>query len=59
MLGVGLHSYGFMDAAVFWLVGFVLSQVRPDRRLRSPFNRSQPTPPAPTPRRRTPAAAQT
>lgn len=27
MLGVGLHSYGFMDAAFFWLVAFVLSQV--------------------------------
>ena len=27
MLGVGLHSYGFMDAAFYWLVGFVLSQV--------------------------------
>ena len=23
MLGVGLHSYGFMDSAVFWLVSFV------------------------------------
>jgi ABC-type transport system involved in cytochrome c biogenesis permease subunit len=27
MLGVGLHSYGFMDAAFLWLVAFVLSQV--------------------------------
>ncbi len=27
MLGVGLHSYGFMDAAFYWLVAFVLSQV--------------------------------
>jgi ABC-type transport system involved in cytochrome c biogenesis permease subunit len=26
MLGVGLHSYGFMDSAVFWLVMFVLLQ---------------------------------
>lgn len=26
MLGVGLHSYGFMDAAFWWLVGFVISQ---------------------------------
>lgn len=26
MLGVGLHSYGFMDAAFPWLVGFVVSQ---------------------------------
>ena len=27
MLGVGLHSYGFMDKAFPWLVGFVISQV--------------------------------
>ena len=27
MLGVGLHSYGFMDAAFWWLVAFVLSQL--------------------------------
>jgi ABC-type transport system involved in cytochrome c biogenesis permease subunit len=27
MLGVGLHSYGFMDSAVFWLVLFVLGQI--------------------------------
>lgn len=27
MLGVGLHSYGFMEAAFYWLVGFVISQV--------------------------------
>lgn len=26
MLGVGLHAYGFMDSAAFWLVAFVLSQ---------------------------------
>ena len=26
MLGVGLHSYGFMDAAFWWLVAFVASQ---------------------------------
>lgn len=26
MLGVGLHSYGFMDSAFFWLVMFWLSQ---------------------------------
>jgi ABC-type transport system involved in cytochrome c biogenesis permease subunit len=26
MLGVGLHSYGFMDSAFFWLVIFWLSQ---------------------------------
>jgi ABC-type transport system involved in cytochrome c biogenesis permease subunit len=27
MLGVGLHSYGFMDKAFVWLVVFVLSQL--------------------------------
>jgi hypothetical protein len=27
MLGVGLHSYGFMDSAFWWLVAFVASQV--------------------------------
>jgi len=27
MLGVGLHSYGFMDKAFPWLVGFVVSQL--------------------------------
>jgi hypothetical protein len=26
MLGVGLHSYGFMDSAVFWLIAFVCAQ---------------------------------
>jgi ABC-type transport system involved in cytochrome c biogenesis permease subunit len=27
MLGVGLHSYGFMDKAFPWLVGFIVSQL--------------------------------
>ena len=27
MLGVGLHSYGFVDSAVFWLIVFVASQM--------------------------------
>jgi ABC-type transport system involved in cytochrome c biogenesis permease subunit len=27
MLGVGLHSYGFMQAAFYWLLAFVASQV--------------------------------
>jgi ABC-type transport system involved in cytochrome c biogenesis permease subunit len=27
MLGVGLHSYGFMSGAVFWLCAFVVSQL--------------------------------
>ena len=26
MLGVGLHSYGFMQSAFYWLIAFVLSQ---------------------------------
>jgi ABC-type transport system involved in cytochrome c biogenesis permease subunit len=27
MLGIGLHSYGFMDSAFAWLTGFVVSQL--------------------------------
>jgi ABC-type transport system involved in cytochrome c biogenesis permease subunit len=27
MLGVGLHSYGFMEPAVFWMMAFVVSQL--------------------------------
>jgi hypothetical protein len=27
LLGIGLHSYGFTDAAFKWLVLFVLSQL--------------------------------
>jgi hypothetical protein len=27
MLGIGLHSYGFTDAAFVWLSGFVISQL--------------------------------
>ena len=27
MLGIGLHSYGFMDAAFYWLMAFVASQL--------------------------------
>jgi len=27
MLGVGLHSYGFMESAAWWLAAFMLSQV--------------------------------
>lgn len=27
MLGVGLHSYGFMDAAFYWLSAFIVSQL--------------------------------
>jgi hypothetical protein len=27
MLGVGLHSYGFMDSALLWLLAFIASQL--------------------------------
>ena len=27
MLGVGLHNYGFMEAAFYWLIAFVVSQL--------------------------------
>jgi ABC-type transport system involved in cytochrome c biogenesis permease subunit len=27
MLGVGLHSYGFMESAMYWLLAFVISQI--------------------------------
>ncbi len=27
MLGIGLHSYGFMEGAQFWLVFFMVSQL--------------------------------
>jgi hypothetical protein len=27
MLGVGLHSYGFMDKAFWWLIAFMGSQI--------------------------------
>ncbi len=27
MLGIGLHSYGFTDAAFRWLIGFIISQL--------------------------------
>ncbi len=58
MLGVGLHSYGFMESAVFWLVGFAASQllimaiggfVKPSawRSLRPAPEKSGPTPKAP------------
>jgi hypothetical protein len=45
MLGVGLHSYGFMDGAPFWLGTFVLSQLAimtlafvPSRQIQSTAN---------------------
>lgn len=50
MLGVGLHSYGFMDAAFRWIVLFVLSQLAfiaigllPARYWRSPIGITKPT----------------
>ena len=27
MLGIGLHSYGFMDKAFPWLIAFMITQV--------------------------------
>ena len=27
MLGVGLHSYGFMEGAAFWLITFVICDI--------------------------------
>lgn len=48
MLGVGLHSYGFTNSAVFWILMFVLSQLAlmsmgmvPMGRWRSKFARSE------------------
>ncbi len=52
MLGIGLHSYGFMDAAFFWLMGFVASQLAimalgglPLRLWRSPMESAAPDSP--------------
>ena len=57
MLGIGLHSYGFMDAAFIWLMAFMASQlvliaigVLPDRFWLSLCNR--PGPPRGGPRSR-------
>jgi hypothetical protein len=54
MLGVGLHSYGFMDQAFKWLVGFIVSQViligltmLPPRYWRSPILGGAGTKPTP------------
>ena len=65
MLGIGLHSYGFMDAAFWWLLAFVASQLAliglgcmPLRMWRS--FRGQSVPPSPEsggPRAGAPAAA--
>jgi hypothetical protein len=60
MLGIGLHSYGFMDAAFKWLMLFDASQLclillglLPLRMWRS--FREPDTPPASIPRRLSPA----
>jgi len=39
MLGVGLHSYGFMNKAVPWLAGFIISQLLLMVIASMPFNR--------------------
>ena len=51
MLGIGLHAYGFMDAAFQWLVLFVASQIAlillgcmPFRFWRSPLEKSASSP---------------
>jgi len=58
-LGIGLHSYGFIDSVAFWLGMFVLSQIGilglgllPRRLWRSSFAtmRAAPPPPAAKPR---------
>ena len=60
MLGVGLHAYGFIDSAIFWMLVFVGTQLAiigvglvPLARWRS----LQATPPAVRGARKTPAAA--
>jgi ABC-type transport system involved in cytochrome c biogenesis permease subunit len=50
MLGVGLHSYGFMDSAVFWIVAFAVSQLAIMGIAFVPahlWNSHEPDPPAP------------
>jgi ABC-type transport system involved in cytochrome c biogenesis permease subunit len=62
MLGVGLHSYGFMQKAFPWLVGFMISQLalmaiaamplekwRSFQTVRVPSGREEPQIPAPLP----------
>lgn len=53
MLGVGLHSYGFMDAAFPWLVAFIVSQLviigfalTPKEKWASPIFKQAPKPDA-------------
>jgi ABC-type transport system involved in cytochrome c biogenesis permease subunit len=50
MLGVGLHAYGFMDKALFWLIAFDVSQAvliaaaLTPARFWASFNRATPSP---------------
>jgi ABC-type transport system involved in cytochrome c biogenesis permease subunit len=62
MLGIGLHSYGFMDAAFMWLMFFIASQLfviaiglLPLRFWRS-FGTAAPVPPGSSGRPRQPSA---
>jgi ABC-type transport system involved in cytochrome c biogenesis permease subunit len=64
MLGIGLHSYGFMDKAFPWLIGFDISQVllivlalTPPRYWASFKDSIPPAPPATPPLPATPSAA--
>jgi len=64
MLGVGLHSYGFMDSAFLWLVLFIASQVAfiilgllPLKYWRSHNPATPATPPSAPPLRPSPAVA--
>jgi ABC-type transport system involved in cytochrome c biogenesis permease subunit len=64
MLGIGLHSYGFMDKAFPWLIGFDISQVllivlalTPPRYWASFKDSIPPAPPATPPLPVTPSAA--
>jgi ABC-type transport system involved in cytochrome c biogenesis permease subunit len=52
MLGVGLHSYGFMQSAFYWLLGFVFSQLLIIALAATPLEkwRSFQTSPGPAPR---------
>ncbi|HLL89321.1 MAG TPA: cytochrome c biogenesis protein CcsA [Tepidisphaeraceae bacterium] len=49
MLGVGLHSYGFMDSAIFWMAAFIASQLVLMSLAFAPLSlwRSKPAQPAP------------
>ena len=59
MLGIGLHSYGFMDKAAFWLITFMVSQaliillaLLPPRFWAS-FRKQDKSPKSPSPGRKT------